>query len=214
MFINEVEHKVGLSKKSIRFYEENGLLIPKRNLNNDYRIYTEEDLKKLKIIKFLRELGVPIKNIKELNNNTLSLENCLKDRIKKIEEETQNYDKVKEMCLQIIKNKSTFDKIDINEYFQNMNKLNKEGFTLRDIKSNKSKKIIGACLSSLIFSSFFIFLISIISYFEFTQKDNIPLLIYIILMFILTIPLIGIIYNLIGRIKEIKGGEEDEASKY
>ena len=47
MFINEVEHLVGLSKKSIRYYEENGLLNPSRNKENDYRIYQEEDIRKL-----------------------------------------------------------------------------------------------------------------------------------------------------------------------
>lgn len=52
MLINEVEHIVGLSKKSIRYYEENGLLRPRRNQENDYRVYTEKDIQKLKTIKF------------------------------------------------------------------------------------------------------------------------------------------------------------------
>ena len=56
MNIHEVEHLIGLSKKSIRYYEEHGLLKPKRNQENDYLIYQEEDIKKLKVIKFLREL--------------------------------------------------------------------------------------------------------------------------------------------------------------
>ena len=68
MLINEATHKVGLSKKSIRYYEENGLLNPKRSKSNDYRIYDESDIKKLKIIKFLRELDVPIRELKMLNN--------------------------------------------------------------------------------------------------------------------------------------------------
>ena len=42
MFINEVETLVGLSKKSIRFYEENGLIKPKRNAENDYRVYSDQ----------------------------------------------------------------------------------------------------------------------------------------------------------------------------
>ena len=71
MLINEVEHVVGLSKKSIRLYEENGLLRPKRNSTNDYRIYDDEDIELLKKIKFLRELGVPIREIKMLQSKTL-----------------------------------------------------------------------------------------------------------------------------------------------
>lgn len=214
MFINEVEHIVGLSKKSIRYYEENGLLSPKRNKDNDYRIYTEEDIAKLKIIKFLRELNVPIRDLKLLSTGELTLEECMKDRIHKIEEQEKTYAKVKNMCTEISKSKNTFQNIDITKYFEKINTLNKEGFTMRNLKTNKSKKIRGAILSSLIFGSFFILLTGGISYFQFTETDKIPWLFYIILIIILGFPLIGIIYNLIIRIKEINGGEEDEASKY
>ena len=182
MFINEVEHIVGLSKKSIRYYEENGLLNPKRNKENDYRIYDEQDINKLKVIKFLRELGVPIRELKLLSDGKLTLEECMEDRIRKINNEEKNFNKVKNMCLEISKSKSTVDNIDITKYFEKINTLNKEGFTMRELKTNKNKKIRGAILSSLIFSSFFIFLISVISYFQFTENDNIPWLIYIILM--------------------------------
>ena len=60
MFIKEVETLVGLTSKNIRYYEDVGLIKPNRNNENSYRIYSNDDLKKLKIIKFLRELNVPI----------------------------------------------------------------------------------------------------------------------------------------------------------
>ena len=41
-----------------------------------------------------------------------------------------------------------------------------------------------------------------------------PWILFIFIMFIFIVPVIGIIYNLIIRIKEIMKGEEDEASKY
>ena len=41
-----------------------------------------------------------------------------------------------------------------------------------------------------------------------------PWIVYIVLMVILCFPLVGMIVNLVSRIKEINGGEEDEASKY
>jgi len=214
MFINEVEHLVGLSKKSIRYYEENGLLTPKRNKENDYRIYNDEDIKKLKIIKFLRELGVPIRDLKLLNNSSLTLQDCMKDRISKITDEEIKYNKVKRMCENIINSTDTFESIDISVYFKEINKLNKEGFTMRDTKTSKSKKIWGAVLSSSIFGMFFIFIIGIISYFQFTEADKMPWIVYAFLMFLLLIPLFSVVFNLISRIREINGGEEDEASKY
>jgi len=214
MLISEVENICGLSKKSIRYYEENGLLNPKRSKSNDYRIYDESDIKKLKIIKFLRELDVPIRELKMLNNKELTLKECMESRIKKIKEQEKNYNKVKNMCLEISTSNEDFESINIDKYFIEINTLNKEGFTMRDLKTSKTKKIIGACLSSFIFSIIFIIIIFAISYFQFTDSDKIPWLIYIILMLILALPVISIVYNLILRIKEINGGEEDEASKY
>ena len=37
--INEVEAQVGITKKNIRFYEEQGLLHPRRSTENGYRDY-------------------------------------------------------------------------------------------------------------------------------------------------------------------------------
>ena len=37
MKINQVEQLVGITKKNIRFYEEQGLLSPGRNRENGYR---------------------------------------------------------------------------------------------------------------------------------------------------------------------------------
>ncbi len=214
MFINEVETLVGLSKKSIRFYEENGLIKPKRNAENDYRVYSDQDVEKLKIIKFLRELDVPIRSIKLLNERKLTLQECMEDRVDKIIIEEDKYKKIKNMCLEISKSNDSFDTIDITKYFEQINILNKEGFTMRNVKSNKTKKIWGAVFSSFIFTVFFVFLVSIISYFQFTEVDKMPWVLYIFLMAIFVIPIVGIAYNLIIRIKEINGGEEDEASKY
>ena len=43
MKINEVETQVGITKKNIRFYEEQGLLSPRRNSENGYRDYGEAE---------------------------------------------------------------------------------------------------------------------------------------------------------------------------
>lgn len=214
MLINEVEHIVGLSKKSIRYYEENGLLVPKRNQENDYRVYTEKEIRTLKIIKFLRELNVSIRELRQLKDGVLTLQECMIDRIQKIEKEEENYQKIKAMCVSISTSNDTYETIEIEEYFKTMNVLNKEGFTMREIKTSKTKKIVGAIISSFLFGSFFLFLIGIITYFQCTEPKNMPWFIYAFMIFILVIPLLGIIVNLIHRIKEINGGEEDEASKY
>jgi len=214
MFINEVEHLVGLSKKTIRYYEELGLLNPSRNQENDYRIYGETEINKLKILKFLRELDVPIRDLKLLEEKKISLQECLEDRILKIEEHEKNYEKVKNMCLEILESHDQYETFDVSKYFLEMNTLNKEGFTMRTVKTNKRKKIVGAIFSSVLFGSFFVFLLVLISYFQITEDSPIPLAIFLFLFFLLLLPVFGIGWNLVSRIREILGGEEDEASKY
>ncbi len=214
MLINEVENIVGLSKKSIRFYEDNHLLNPKRK-DNDYRYYDEEDIKKLKIIKFLRELDVPIKELRELNEGKLSLKDCLNNRIQKIDSLKLNFDKVKEMCQEIIKDDVTYENLNIEKYFKEINILNKkERFTMNRELPSKGKRIGGAILASLIFSGIFIFLIGLICYFQITEVEKCPWPLFWFLMLILGLPVGAVLINLIKRIKEILGGEEDEASKY
>ena len=50
MKINEVEAAVGVTKKNIRFYEEEGLISPRREPGNGYRSYSEADVERLRRI--------------------------------------------------------------------------------------------------------------------------------------------------------------------
>ena len=66
MKINEVEALLGITKKNIRFYEEQGLLKPGRNSQNGYREYGEPEVELLRQIKLLRKLGVPLEEIRQM----------------------------------------------------------------------------------------------------------------------------------------------------
>jgi MerR family transcriptional regulator, repressor of the yfmOP operon len=54
MKIQEVAAEVGLTTRSIRYYEEMGLLAPARS-GGDYRLYESEDIERLRFIKGLRD---------------------------------------------------------------------------------------------------------------------------------------------------------------
>lgn len=213
MLINEVQYKVGLTKKSIRYYEAEGLLNPKRNSNNDYREYDDNDILNLRLIKFLRNLNVSVQDIKRLKDKKLTLKDCMKDKIHSIENAEKEFEKIKNMCYEIYDNDLDFDNIDITKYSEAMNVLNKRGVTLKDFKKNDQKKIFGACISSLIFSLIFILFIVFFTILVLTE-ESFPFVLYLILVVIFGFPVLGIVINLIKRIKEIKGGEENEASKY
>lgn len=62
MLRNEVQDKTNLSRKAIEYYEEKGLVHPKK-LENGYRDYSDGDVEVLKKISLLRNLGLSISEI-------------------------------------------------------------------------------------------------------------------------------------------------------
>ena len=77
MKINEAAEQAGLSKRAVKYYEEQGLLHIKKDPNG-YRNYTPEDVQTLKEISAYRKLGIGISDIRDLLAGT---NKALLDRI-------------------------------------------------------------------------------------------------------------------------------------
>ena len=69
MTIKELEERSGLERATIRFYEKEGLLSPKR-LDNGYRDYSEAELELLLRIRLLRDIHLPLDEIRALETGT------------------------------------------------------------------------------------------------------------------------------------------------
>ena len=69
--ISEISRLFGIGIDSLRYYERLGAVTPQRG-SNGYRLYDLDDIYKLSLIKDLRRLDVPMKQIKEhLDHQTL-----------------------------------------------------------------------------------------------------------------------------------------------
>ena len=68
MKINDVIKEVNLSKRAIKYYEEEGLLEVQRN-HNGSRDYSKENIETLKEISIYRKLGLSIQEIKEVQKS-------------------------------------------------------------------------------------------------------------------------------------------------
>ncbi len=66
MKINEVATLSGLLVRTLHYYDEIGLLRPKKDPHSNYRYYTEQDLDKLQQILLYKELAYPLSKIKEI----------------------------------------------------------------------------------------------------------------------------------------------------
>jgi MerR family transcriptional regulator, copper efflux regulator len=66
MTIGEVASRSGMPPKTIRFYEEIGLIAPADRLGNGYRAYTPQEVETLRFIHKARNLGFTLKEIEAL----------------------------------------------------------------------------------------------------------------------------------------------------
>src|SRR5438874_11327863 len=65
--IEQVATRTGLTKRTLRYYEEVGLLLPTGRTEGNYRRYSEADIERLERIKKLRDLlGFSLSDIREL----------------------------------------------------------------------------------------------------------------------------------------------------
>lgn len=64
--IKETAELVGVSIRTLHYYDEIGLLIPKKNTQNGYRCYSEDDISRLEQILFFRELEFSLNDIRDI----------------------------------------------------------------------------------------------------------------------------------------------------
>lgn len=62
--IGEVAKRIGISQRSVRYYEEEGLITPSGSTSGGLRLYNEADVTRLLFINRLRLLGVSLDDIK------------------------------------------------------------------------------------------------------------------------------------------------------
>ena len=85
MKISEVMKATGLTKKAIYYYEEEGLVSPQKDRDNNYRSYSEDDINKLIQISVLRKLDIPLSVIYEVLKNKLEIKAVMKRQLEVIE---------------------------------------------------------------------------------------------------------------------------------
>lgn len=68
MEIREISNQTGVPAKTIRYYEEIGLLPSPARKSNGYRDYSQFDVHRLKLVAGARRLDIPLVEIKEILN--------------------------------------------------------------------------------------------------------------------------------------------------
>lgn len=127
MKIKDAELLTGLSAKTIRFYESEGLIYVKRD-SNKYREYDEDNINQLRRIKILRKIDVPISKIKELNQGKILLHDILEDELKELDESELDLERKKDTIEVILKELNKNSNIDLAQYYKEFEYIESDEF--------------------------------------------------------------------------------------
>ncbi|MBY2478389.1 MerR family transcriptional regulator [Clostridioides difficile] len=67
--IGQVSKLLGISRDTLKFYENKGLVNPKKNYENGYRKYNQFDIYDITTINFYRDIDMEIKKIQEIRKS-------------------------------------------------------------------------------------------------------------------------------------------------
>ena len=138
MTIKEVEEKLGIPRASIRFYEKEGLIDPKRG-ENGYREYSEGDVATLRKVILFRKLGLSVSDIEDILDGSLALTDALTANVTKLEEQLAELNGAIAMSKTILKDQPDIARFNENYYWEEIGREEARGSRFMDI----AKDIVG-----------------------------------------------------------------------
>ena len=217
MKINEVEAAVGVTKKNIRFYEEEGLITPSREPGNGYRSYSQADVGRLRRIKLLRKLDVPLVEIREMLEGRKTLAEGMALQLERLSTRRKDLNEAIGFCEVLEKDTVSLNELDVEQTLARLAAREEQGVTFVNIErtDRKAERIKGALVGAGLFTALMAFIIATMAWAFYTDPQGAPPLPLVIVL--LGIPagcIVGTLKVLLDRIEEIGKGEEDAYRNY
>ncbi len=122
MKIQELEQLVGTDRATIRFYEREGLIAPKRK-ENGYREYSSENAQELKKIRLLRQLGVSIDRIRSVQQGSEDFQKLLSQQIHTLTGQISNQKCARALCQTLRKDGAQYKDLDADYYLRLLSEI-------------------------------------------------------------------------------------------
>ena len=169
-----------------------------------------EDLKKIKL---LRKLDISIDSIRQMTEGNRSLEDCLIKRTHELKEEQESVLQTQMVLKEMMDQGVHFDTLDTAFYLGEIDKLEKGGIHFMNVEQKDKQSslfvpIIITVITVLVMAGFATL------FFYLNQLDPAPAGVLIYVGVFLLLVSVGVIIACCQRIKEIKGGELNEARHY
>ena len=211
--IKEVEDRVGVTRKNIRFYEKEGLLAPRRQAGNGYRDYTEEEVARLERIKLLRKLDVPLEEIAAMLDGRLTLAQGMRRHLVTLEHRQDNLATARALSERLVQEPGLLEGLDAGAYLSEMAALERKGVRFVNVKKqDKKQRTRGALLAAGTFLGLMALLEALMAWALCTEPAPLP-----IALLVLGIPpvfVVGALLALRQRLREIERSEIDAYREY
>ena len=108
--IGKLVRELNINKETIRYYEKIGLLSETKRDKNGYRLYSEEDIEKIKFILIIKKFGFSLKEISTLMYNEVlcgditSIRNLVGNKINDINSKMNELIETKNLLEKVKKN--------------------------------------------------------------------------------------------------------------
>ena len=216
MKINEVEALAGIAKKNIRFYEEQGLLSPKRNPENGYRDYGEEEVLVLRRIRLLRKLDVPIDEIRLMLSGTHTVADGMRRHLISLERSQRNLQQAISLCQELTGQDIPISQLDTEGLLSQMEAMELSGTAFRDVAAQDIRtRYIAPVAVTAVVVTFMAALSGLLLWAFSVSPENAPPIWFVaVILGVFAAIGIGSVAALTQRIQEIRKGEIDDAKKY
>ena len=211
-----MEALVGITKKNIRFYEAEGLLMPRRNSENGYRDYGEAEVAVLRRIKLMRKLGVPLEEIRKMQSGVHTVGDGMRRHLVTLERDRENLEQAIRLCGGLTDCLQRLEDLDAQELLIKMETLEQEGTTFQnkqrsDIRIRYVAPLVIAGSMTALMAGLMGLLVWV---FLQNPVNGLPLPLLLISLALLALVTGGVLAALFQRLREIGKGEIDDAKNY
>ena len=208
MRIKEVEDLVGITKKNIRFYEKEGLLSPGREMENSYRDYTEEDVRRLRVIKLLRKLDMPINGIADVLEGRIELSEALHLHALLLEEQQRGIANAQRVCRLISEEGTALEQLDPARYLEEIQRGEENSTMLVNIRSRDTEqKYRESVIVSIVIVALLLVLAVFLVYLN--SEGTMSTGVLLTSTAILVIVIVGVLAIVVDRLKALKRDKEE-----
>lgn len=217
MKIQEAEALAGIPKKNIRFYEEQGLVAPRRNSENGYREYGMPEVERLRQIKLLRKLGLPLEEIRRILTGKQTLQEGMRRHLALLEQEKKNLEVSIGFCRYLRDGEAGLRELDAEALLRDMEEQEQAGtrFPDRQAGDTRRRRYTGSLAAGvLVVVLMGAFLALLVWSYATDPQQGLPLPLFLGVAAIPVAVILGVALALGQRFREIGKGEEDDAGKY